>query len=791
MKNLIYFLILAPYFLQGQENCQGSFTEYYLNSNNIRASFFPRGNRFTDGSNGAFHAPYPAAGKLSTIFSSSPWLAGYDYFGKFRIAEETYPNQVEYNFNVGPLTYIGLPYPDCANYDRAWNVFFEDISLHMQDYNLDFKIDDTIPAIFGWPGRGNKYFARFNGFELPLDEQGLADFFDANGNNIYDPDAGDYPALNLSQNFIVPDQMMWMVFNDVDTSNQKTGKLPVRAEFQLTAYAFHCQDKPWLNNTIFTKYKIINRSVLPLDSMFFGLWTDYDLGCSEDDFMGSDSTRHTEFVYNADYVDGDVGADCTTGSTTYAQNPPVQSMTWLSHPMHSFVSFNRMNAMAFDAYHHLNGLWGDGTPMRPFGDGYQQDPSLKTTKFHYHGDPRDPNSWAAINTMDEGLDVRSVSSIFLGHLGPGELKTVYASNMFHHDPGADHLGQITHMYNNVDSLLAMSWFAHDEICTPAITCMDDDCVWPGDFDKNGIVDHRDYLMWGVFNGHIGAARNGQISWRGHPGEDWSDAFQGINAKHGDADGDGLVDIFDIDVHTLNLNQKNRFYTDEALYPAGSDILMSTNGSIDNQGRIRNFLVFSGQDLENVLGITFEVEFDTSLFQRTFLIPGWPESDSRLIFSPHDIYSYYNTSFVQTNNTGIFINSGFTLLRGVGTAFQLKSGKQIPDSTVIRLRNLKAIDPEGNDLHIGSEPLVVYRQGFVGLADPAYSRTQVYPNPVSDFIYVETEKTTEAQMYSIHGNLIKHLTFDDLSRPIDVSDILPGIYILRIHATGESIKVVIQ
>lgn len=55
--------------------------------------------------------------------------------------------------------------------------------------------------------------------------------------------------------------------------------------------------------------------------------------------------------------------------------------------------------------------------------------------------------------------------------------------------------------------------------------MNDDCVWPGDFDKNGIVDHRDYLMWGVFNSHTGAARDGQISWRGHTGEDWSDTFQ--------------------------------------------------------------------------------------------------------------------------------------------------------------------------------------------------------------------------------------------------------------------------
>jgi len=159
MKNLLLLLFLFPMLVSAQENCQGSFTEYYLNSNNIRASFFPRGNRFTDGNEGAFLAPYPNQLRLSTIFASSPWLAGYDYFGNFRIAEETYPNQVNYNFNIGPLTSIGLPFSDCANYDRAWNVFFEDITLHMQDYFSDLIIDDTIPAIFGWPARGNKYFS--------------------------------------------------------------------------------------------------------------------------------------------------------------------------------------------------------------------------------------------------------------------------------------------------------------------------------------------------------------------------------------------------------------------------------------------------------------------------------------------------------------------------------------------------------------------------------------------------------------------------------------------------------
>ena len=125
---------------------------------------------------------------------------------------------------------------------------------------------------------------------------------------------------------------MWMVFNDVDTLNP-SGHRPIRTEFQVTAFAFHCEDKEWLNNTIFNKYRIIYRGFTPLDSAFFGFWTDYDLGCYSDDFMGSDSARRTEFVYNADMVDGDGGADVSTGvnvsqnhHTEYAYVPSMHSL---------------------------------------------------------------------------------------------------------------------------------------------------------------------------------------------------------------------------------------------------------------------------------------------------------------------------------------------------------------------------------------------------------------------------------------------------------------------------------
>ncbi len=361
--------------------------------------------------------------------------------------------------------------------------------------------------------------------------------------------------------------------------------------------------------------------------------------------------------------------------------------------------------------------------------------------------------------------------------------------MFHHNPSTGHLDQITYMYQNVDSLLA-SLNKLDQICIPYQLCLDNDCVWPGDFDNNGIADHRDYLTWGVMNGLMGSARNGLVSWRGQYSEDWNQEVSGINAKHGDGDGNGIVSLRDIDINSANFLETNQNYIEENAYPPGSDIVLASNPNFDSQGRIRNFTVRAGHDLHNVLGITFDVEFDTSQFQSSPVLFYWPEDISRLIyFSGFDPYQYLKVSFVQTNNTGINIDSNYLLIRGLFSSFSLKQGLPIPDSTVIKLRNLRAIMPDGTDLLIGSKSLVVYREGVTGTNDFEIGEISVYPNPSDDLLYIEVPYEVSGEIVNVHGQIIKNVILS-AKNPIDVSDLIPGVYYLRCQGLSGTYKVVI-
>jgi hypothetical protein len=55
-------------------------------------------------------------------------------------------------------------------------------------------------GVKGWPAKGNEYFFEINEFDLPNTTQGLAGFFDRNGDTNYDPLDGD---SRLSRSVVV------------------------------------------------------------------------------------------------------------------------------------------------------------------------------------------------------------------------------------------------------------------------------------------------------------------------------------------------------------------------------------------------------------------------------------------------------------------------------------------------------------------------------------------------------------------------------------------------------------
>lgn len=77
-------------------------------------------------------------------------------------------------------------------------------------------------------------------------------------------------------------------------------------------------------------------------------------------------------------------------------------------------------------------------------------------------------------------------------------------------------------------------------------------VYPGDFNNDGVANNTDLLYWGVAAGTSGFTRpNASLAWTAQPSPEWSADIQGVNSKLQDGNGDGVVDLQDIQALTLN------------------------------------------------------------------------------------------------------------------------------------------------------------------------------------------------------------------------------------------------
>jgi len=76
--------------------------------------------------------------------------------------------------------------------------------------------------------------------------------------------------------------------------------------------------------------------------------------------------------------------------------------------------------------------------------------------------------------------------------------------------------------------------------------LDDNCVYPGDFNYDGKVNVYDLLPFGLHFGAVGPSReNASLTWIGQPCYDWEGITEeGNNLKHLDGNGNGLIETND-------------------------------------------------------------------------------------------------------------------------------------------------------------------------------------------------------------------------------------------------------
>lgn len=382
--------------------------------------------------------------ELPTIFASGLWIgAKLENEDSYKISRIEYaPNQ---EFQPGPINYSGG-----FNFNRIWKVTGKEIESHKADYS-DGTIDDE-PAenILDWPGYGNELL----GPEFPIQE--FAAFFDQDGDGIYNPYAGDYPLISEELNDVIPHEMAFSIYNDdIEIYN------PIRIEIHLTMYSLDYEEGTPLDRAIFTSHKIINKNI-NIDELYIGHWTVYELGCTEDDYVGCDPDRNVNYCYNKDAVDGDDGTNCSTGAPTYGGNPVVHASKFLNQEMFSFMAYHRNGAGDFPAQTHrpttdgeimlfLNGKWRDGSPMTFGGIGYDTS-STEAVNYLFPSNPADPDEWSMITAEIPYTDVHALSTVHHGQLASGASINLDMVQLITKDENYDNIQKIGISLEELDDI---------------------------------------------------------------------------------------------------------------------------------------------------------------------------------------------------------------------------------------------------------------------------------------------------------------------------------------------------
>ena len=240
-----------------------------------------------------------------------------------------------------------------------------------------------------------------------------APFKDVNGNGLYEPSI-DIPGVPDA------DQTIWFVTNDLDSIQTKKlyGSLPMGVEMQTTVWAYKNVDP--LNNMIFKRYLLINKSNAKFEDMYFGIWSDPDIGGDAgDDLVGCDTLLNLGYDYNGDDSDPSYGTYIPSVGFCLLQGPIVSggsndkakfmnkqiygkknlqmtAFSWVAKfPQPYSDPILNSYSGTLQLYNFMQGNLNDGTPFpNPLTGG--------TTKLPLSGDPITQQGFVAGKTYPNG-----------------------------------------------------------------------------------------------------------------------------------------------------------------------------------------------------------------------------------------------------------------------------------------------------------------------------------------------------------------------------------------------------
>ncbi|HKR03113.1 MAG TPA: T9SS type A sorting domain-containing protein [Bacteroidia bacterium] len=316
-------------------------------------------------------------------------------------------------------------------------------------------------------------------------------------------------------------------------------------------------------------------------------------------------------------------------------------------------------------------------------------------------------------------------------------------------------------------------------------------VWPGDANYDLTANNNDVLNIGLAYGETGPVRAGaSLSWVAQPGTAWSGFFQnGVNKKHADCDGNGVVDNDDTLAISLNygLTHPARLAGPNQNQSSAPLLYLVANPQAVSEGDTVEVDIFLGNStipVDSIYGIAFTINFDTALVDNSYM--PFDFSGCWMGTSGVDMLTYTKKIFTQ-GKADIALTRTNHLNQG-GYGFVGKTGVVVVDNIGARLgnsvnlpfsiSNVTAVTANEYYLTISTNGDNV---SVDSLGDDLDEMISVYPNPVKDVLTINSgsAKITSLDIYNTIGQRIMSKEISSSKINIITRNFKEGIYLLKL------------
>ena len=319
------------------------------------------------------------------------------------------------------------------------------------------------------------------------------------------------------------------------------------------------------------------------------------------------------------------------------------------------------------------------------------------------------------------------------------------------------------------------------------SCIEDECLWPGDCNNDGVVDVKDLIPIGsaFLDSNFNARRIlPSADWIVQYASNWQDKKWQVDKKLADCNGDGIINIQDRDAIYANYGfSQQKMFEDPDLDPNGPLLnLVAIEDSITAGDTAKFDLYFgeSAKEAKNIYGISLSLGHEVAelngLTKNTakFPVSWFGEDGEDMITLSKETPDGIDISLVRTdkqNRTGYGRIASIDIIApdNLGEMFQKALKLKLKDVLIVSYQE-DTIAPDFISESIGFKvPLSV---------NSVYNSLNFYPNPVKTVLNIQvSEKIETLIVVDIHGRELVKTFPNSLSFSVNISHLSEGNYFL--------------